>query len=90
MTTLSKLSQFGPVFQIKVIGALITQKDFLVNVSDAIDMEYFENQSHKWIVDKTLRYFNEYHTTPSIEVLTIEVKKTRERNPKNRNYRSIT
>jgi replicative DNA helicase len=75
MTTLSKLSQFGPVFQTKVIGALITQKDFLVNVSDAIDSEYFENLSHKWIVERTLQYFNQYHTTPSIEVLSVEVKK---------------
>jgi hypothetical protein len=42
MTTLSKLVQYGPQFQIKVIGALLTQKNFLINVSDSLEKEYFE------------------------------------------------
>jgi replicative DNA helicase len=75
MTTHSKLSMYGPSFQIKVLGALLTQRKFLINVSDALDSEYFENTSHKWIIDKLLKYFQQYHTNPTIDYLSSEVKK---------------
>ena len=75
MTTLSKLSEYGTSFQIKVLGALLTERKFLINVSDSIDSEYFENISHKWIIDKILKYYEQYHTSPTMESLSIEVKK---------------
>jgi len=75
MTTLAKLVQYGPQFQIKVIGALLTQKNFLINVSDSLEKEYFENQSNQWIIGKIQEYFQKYHTVPTIEVLATEVKK---------------
>ena len=34
--TLQKLSAYGKGFQIKVLGALLTQKDFLINVRDTL------------------------------------------------------
>ena len=37
MTTLQKLQAYGPQFQTKVIGALLTQKNFLVNVSYSLE-----------------------------------------------------
>ena len=45
MTTLQKLQAYGPQFQTKVIGALLTQKNFLVNVSDSLEKEYFLPES---------------------------------------------
>ena len=57
MTTLSKLNQYGNAFQTKVLGALLTQRDFLLNISDSLDSEYFESQSHKWIIDYIIKYF---------------------------------
>lgn len=75
MTTLNKLQQYGPTFQSKVIGALLTQKNFLVNVSDSLDKEYFENSSNQWIVEEIQKYFQKYHTVPTMEVLATEVKK---------------
>lgn len=75
MTTLSKLNQYGPQFQSKVIGALITQKNFLVNVVDSLDKEYFDNQANQWIIDEIQKYFQKYHTIPTMEVLATEVKK---------------
>jgi hypothetical protein len=47
MATLNKLNNYGNVFQVKVLGALLTQRDFLLNISDSLDSEYFENPSHK-------------------------------------------
>lgn len=75
MTTLQALAKYGAPFQTKVIGALLTQKNFLINVSDSIDKEYFENQSNQWIIGKIQEYFEKYHTVPTMEVLSSETKK---------------
>lgn len=75
MTTLNSLDKYGTSFQIKVIGALLTQRQFLLNISDSLESEYFSNTSHQWIVDFIIKYFSEYHTIPSLETLSIEVKK---------------
>ena len=75
MTTLGKLSQYGPTFQIKVIGALLTDRDFLITISESVSDEYFENTSHQWITKEILKYFNKYHTVPSMDALKVEVQK---------------
>jgi len=75
MTTLSKLNQYGNAFQTKVLGALLTQRDFLLNIADSLDSEYFESQAHKWVVDYIIKYFTQYHTFPTVETLAIEIKK---------------
>ena len=75
MTTLSRLTAYGNVFQLKVIGALISQRDFLLNISDSLDSDYFESSSHKWIIDYIIKYFSQYHTYPTVETFAIEVKK---------------
>ncbi len=75
MTALDNLDKYGNTFQTKVLGLLLTDKKFLVNVSDSLTDEYFENPSRKWIVKRLQKYFDEYHTTPTLEALSIEVKK---------------
>ena len=75
MTTLSRLNAYGTVFQLKVIGALISRRDFLLNISDSLDSDYFESSSHKWIIDYIIKYFSQYHTYPTVETFAIEVKK---------------
>jgi replicative DNA helicase len=75
MATLNKLNNYGNVFQVKVLGALLTQRDFLLNISDSLDSEYFENPSHKWVVDYIIKYFEQFHTYPTTETLSIEIKK---------------
>jgi len=75
MTTLNKLNAYGNAFQIKVLGALLTQRQFLINIIDSLDAEYFESSAHKWIVEYIQKYFSQYHTTPTVETMSIEVKK---------------
>jgi replicative DNA helicase len=75
MTTLGKLNAYGNAFQIKVLGALLTQRQFLINIIDSLDAEYFESSAHKWIVEYIQKYFSQYHTTPTVETMSIEVKK---------------
>ena len=73
--TLQTLNQYGPDFQIKSISALLTHKELLVNIHDIISEEFFENSAHKWAVKEILRYYDKYHTTPSLDVLKVELQK---------------
>ena len=73
--TLQKLDEYGPGFQIKVLSSLLTHKDFLINIYDILNEDDFNNQSHQWIIKEILRYYDKYHTTPSLDILKVEVKK---------------
>ena len=73
--TLLNLNQYGPHFQIKAISSLLTHKQFLISIHDVLSEEYFDNQAHKWIIKEILRYYDRYHTTPSMDILKVEVKK---------------
>ena len=73
--TLSTLSQYGTHFQIKVLSSLLTHKEFLTNIHDILSEDYFDNSAHKWVIKEILSYYEKYHTTPSMEVLKVEVKK---------------
>jgi archaellum biogenesis ATPase FlaH len=75
MVSFSRLSAYGLPFQLKVINQLLTNKEFLLSIRDTIQNEYFDNQSLQWIVTQTLKYFDKYHTSPTLESLHIEVKK---------------
>lgn len=73
--TLQKLSQYGKGFQLKVLGALLTDKGFLLNVRDVLKSDYWDSDSHKWIIDQITKYFDKYHTTVSMDVLKVELQK---------------
>ena len=73
--TLQTLNQYGPDFQIKVLSSLLTDKELLTNIHDIISDEYFENPAHKWSIKEILKYYDKYHTTPTLEVLKVELQK---------------
>ena len=73
--TLNSLSTYGTAFQIKVLSSLLTHKEFLQNIHDVLSEEYFDNQAHKWVIGQILDYYEKYHTTPTMEVLKVEMKK---------------
>ena len=75
MTSLSKLNLYGKGFQIKVLGALLTDKKFLLNARDLLQPDYFDSEAHKWIIETTVKYYDKYHTTISLEALKIELQK---------------
>jgi replicative DNA helicase len=75
MTTFSRLSQYGLNFQIKVLSSLLKNKKFLLNVRDVVTPEYFDNQAIQWLVEQTIKYFDKYHSHPTLDTLHIEVKK---------------
>ena len=73
--TMKNLSTYGHHFKIKCIFALLNDKHFLHNISDVLLSDYFESPAHKWIIDTILEYYSKYHTTPTMEVLKMEMKK---------------
>ena len=73
--TLLNLNQYGPHFQIKVISSLLTHKEYLTNIHDIISEEYCDNQAHQWIIKDIIKYYDKYHTTPSMDVLKVELQK---------------
>ena len=73
--TLKSIQEYGPKFQVKVLSSLLTHKEFLVNIYDILNEEDFNNQAHRWIVKEILQYYDKYHTTPSLDILKVEVKK---------------
>ena len=70
---MSKLTQYGHAFQIKALAILITDRDFLQQIADIVSPDYFDNDAGKWIMRKTLKYFNEYKSIPTMEVFKVEV-----------------
>ena len=73
--TLTNLNQYGTEFQIKVLSSLLTHKGFLTNIHDIISDEYFENSAHKWAIKEILNYYDKYHTTPTLDILKVELQK---------------
>ena len=72
---LNQLNQYGVGFQVKVLSSLLKHKEFLQNIHDILEEEYFDNPAHKWIVEEILKYHYKFHATPTLEALSIEVKK---------------
>ena len=73
--TLKALNQYGKGFQLKVLGSLLTDKKFVLNVRDVLKEEYFDADSHKWIINEIINYFDKYHTTITMDVLKVELQK---------------
>jgi len=73
--TLQSLENYGIGFQTKVISALLTDKPFLQNVNDVLTDEYFSNSAQKWIINEVLKYYQKYHTNPTMDVLKVEMKR---------------
>ncbi len=73
--TLKALNQYGKSFQLKVLGSLLTDKKFLLNVRDVLSDDYFDSDAHKWIIDQIIKYFDKYHTTITMDVLKVELQK---------------
>ncbi len=73
--TLSSLDRYGPNFQTKVISSLLTHKEFLINIHDVLSDEYFSSQAQKWIIKEILKYYEKFHTVPTMDVLKVELKR---------------
>ena len=69
----STLTQFGHVFQAKIITSLLVEKKFLQTISDILKSEYFDSDANKWLVGTIIGYFLEYKTGPTLEVMKVKI-----------------
>jgi replicative DNA helicase len=66
--TQDTLKKFGASFQIKCLAGVLTDKGFLEQIMDIIHVDFFENESHKWVLETILSYFHTYKDIPTMDV----------------------
>ena len=71
MTDKVSLHQYGHSFQHKLIASLLTNRQFLEQIQDILEPNYFESQANKWVVENTKKYFTQYKKPPTLEALKI-------------------
>lgn len=64
---------YGYSFQIKLLASLFKNKTFLQQISDILDANYFESDANKWIAETVIEYFEEYKSSPTLEVMKVRV-----------------
>ena len=69
----STLTQFGHVFQAKIITSLLVEKKLLQTISDILKSSYFDSDANKWLVGTIIGYFLEYKTSPTLEVMKVKI-----------------
>ncbi len=74
---INKLSDFGYNFQVKLIAALMTDKNFLQQISDILDYKYFESEATSFIVRCIKAHVVEHKSPPTMEVMKVKIKECR-------------
>jgi len=67
-----KLTYLGHEYQSKAIYCLITDLEFLESIYDILFLEYFESESHQWIINVIKKYYAQYKTIPTLDVFKFE------------------
>ena len=70
---IDNLHKFGLEFQAKIIASILTDRVFLERIVDIIDVEAFENESHKWILKEIIQYHMQYKDLPTLQVFKIRI-----------------
>ena len=70
---IDNLHKFGLDFQAKIIAGILTDKVFLERVVDIIDVEAFENESHRWILKEIIQYHIQYKDLPTFQVFKVRI-----------------
>jgi len=68
-----KLSEFGYVFQIKLLSALFKDRVFLNQIIDILETEYFESDANQFIIDAIRAYFIKYKSNVTLEVMKVAI-----------------
>mgnify|MGYP003330132602 FL=1 len=73
MEAVDTLVKYGQSYQSKVVASLLVDVKFLEQVNEITKPDFFESEANKWIVSEIIEYFNEYRTSPTMEVFKIKV-----------------
>lgn len=64
---------YGAGFQTKLLAVLLKDRVYLQQIHDILDSKYFSSEANQWIAKTVVKYFNEYKTTPTLEVMKVEL-----------------
>jgi len=73
MGTQDTLQLYGTGFQSKLLAVLMKDRVYLQQIHDILDFKYFTSEANQWIAKTVMRYFDEYKTTPTLEVMKVEL-----------------
>lgn len=73
--TVDTLSKYGSGFQLKVIAALMTSRDFLHQSLDVLDSKFFDTDAGQWIVKSMIEYVGKYKSLPTNDVFRVQLDK---------------
>ena len=57
-----KLANFGFKFQAKIMSCIMTDPAFVSQIYDLVKLEYFDSESVKFLIDRSLEYFKKNKT----------------------------
>lgn len=64
---------YGNGFQNKLLAVLMKDRIFLQQIHDILDPKYFSSESSQWISKTIVDYFTKYKSSPTLEVMKVEV-----------------
>jgi len=70
---IDNLQKYGIEFQIKIIAGILTDKSFLERILDIVEIDAFENEAHRWIVNEVIQCYNQYREMPSRQVFSVRL-----------------
>ncbi len=70
-SNVDKLSSYGKDFQSKLLACLISDADFLLNVIDILNEEYFQSEQCKYIYRKIKMFYESYNTTITRQAMIV-------------------
>jgi len=74
-TVIDSIKKFGPSFQSKTLAALLSDKEFLEQILDIINKDYYESPANQWIVTEILNYYAMYKKIPTLDVFKVQLDK---------------
>lgn len=77
-TTVDNLAKYGSTFQAKVLANLLSSQEFLQQSLDVLNPKFFESDAGQWIVERTIEYFTDYKSLPTLEVFKVELDKQKD------------
>lgn len=76
MGTQDTFQLYGAGFQTKLLAVLIKDRTYLQQIHDILDAKYFSSEANQWLAKTIVKYFNEYKSTPTLEVMKMELDDT--------------
>lgn len=73
--SVSKLSDYGYHFQLKLIASLLSDASYISRLFDILHPTDFDSEPMRWLIKTIFEYFKHYKHTPTLDVFKVESEK---------------